>query len=82
MVDEAMLRRADAAARAAGEPEPDASAAHGDASRRGAVLTTSSRVGDVFTAPGLTLTEGHAALHQAIVGDRLRLALDATLYEA
>jgi acyl dehydratase len=28
------------------------------------------------TAPGLTLTSGHAALHQAIVGDRLRLALD------
>ena len=28
-------------------------------------------------APALTLTEGHAALHQAIVGDRLRLALDA-----
>jgi acyl dehydratase len=31
------------------------------------------------TAPSLTLTVGHAALHQAIVGDRLRLALDATL---
>jgi acyl dehydratase len=30
-------------------------------------------------APALTLTEGHAALHQAIVGDRLRLALDETL---
>jgi acyl dehydratase len=38
------------------------------------------RVGEVIdTAPGLTLTEGHAALHQAIVGDRLRLALDAPL---
>jgi acyl dehydratase len=38
------------------------------------------RVGDRSTvAPALTLTEGHAALHQAIVGDRLRLALDATL---
>lgn len=33
-------------------------------------------------APGVTLTEGHAALHQAIVGDRLRLALDAPLCEA
>jgi acyl dehydratase len=33
------------------------------------------------TAPALTLTEGHAALHQAIVGDRLRLPLDATLSE-
>ena len=29
--------------------------------------------------PGLTLTDGHAALHQAIVGDRLRLPLDAEL---
>jgi acyl dehydratase len=33
-------------------------------------------------APALTLTEGHAALHQAIAGDRLRLALDRTLSEA
>jgi acyl dehydratase len=38
------------------------------------------RVGEVIVdAPALTLTDGHAALHQAIVGDRLRLALDATL---
>jgi acyl dehydratase len=37
-------------------------------------------VGDVFdTAPPLTLTDGRAAVHQAIVGDRLRLALDAEL---
>jgi acyl dehydratase len=36
--------------------------------------------GQVFDdAPGLTLTAGHAALHQAVVGDRLRLALDAAL---
>ncbi len=33
----------------------------------------------IETAPALTLTAGHAALHQAIVGDRLRLALDSTL---
>ena len=33
-------------------------------------------------APALTLTEGHAALHQAIAGDRLRIALDRTLAEA
>lgn len=33
-------------------------------------------------APAVTLTEGHAALHQAITGDRLRLALDRTLAEA
>ena len=37
-------------------------------------------VGQVFAdAPALTLTFGHAALHQSIVGDRLRLALDAQL---
>jgi acyl dehydratase len=37
-------------------------------------------VGQASTeAPALTLTEGHAALHQAILGDRLRLALDAEL---
>jgi acyl dehydratase len=34
-----------------------------------------------FAAPGLTLTDGHAAVHQAIVGDRLRLALDRPLAE-
>lgn len=32
--------------------------------------------------PGLTLTDGHAALHQAIVGDRLALALDGPLSAA
>jgi acyl dehydratase len=31
------------------------------------------------SAPAVTLTEGAAAVHQAIVGDRLRLALDRTL---
>ncbi|MER7367976.1 MaoC family dehydratase [Nonomuraea wenchangensis] len=37
-------------------------------------------VGQVFDgAPGLTLTEGHGATHQAIVGDRLRLPLDSDL---
>lgn len=37
-------------------------------------------VGQVFDdAPALTLTDGHAAVHQALVGDRLRLALDAPL---
>jgi acyl dehydratase len=39
--------------------------------------------GQVFDdAPGMTLTSGHAALHQAVVGDRLRLALDAALCRA
>ena len=37
-------------------------------------------VGQVLSdVPGLTLTDGHAALHQAIIGDRLRLPLDAAL---
>jgi acyl dehydratase len=41
------------------------------------------RVGQVSPAvPALTLTEGHAALHQAIVGDRLALALDRPLSAA
>jgi acyl dehydratase len=36
--------------------------------------------GQVFDdAPSLTLTAGHAALHQALTGDRLRLALDCEL---
>lgn len=40
-------------------------------------------VGDRFTgAPGLTLTAGHAAVHQAILGDRLRLPLDDPLSRA
>jgi acyl dehydratase len=39
-------------------------------------------VGDLYVEfPALTLNEGHAALHQSIAGDRLRLALDATLSE-
>src|SRR3954449_1304703 len=38
------------------------------------------RVGQlVDSAPAVTLTEGMAAVHRAIVGDRLRLALDSKL---
>jgi acyl dehydratase len=33
-------------------------------------------------APGVTVTSGHAAVHQALVGDRLRLALDDALCRA
>ena len=41
------------------------------------------RVGQVFDrAPSMTLTAGTAAAHQAIVGDRMRLALDAELAQA
>jgi citrate lyase beta subunit/acyl dehydratase len=36
-------------------------------------------IGQAFRAPGVTITDGLAALHQAIVGDRLRLSLDAPL---
>lgn len=40
-------------------------------------------VGQVFDwAPSMTLTAGAAAVHQSIVGDRLRLALDADLATA
>ncbi|HYB35353.1 MAG TPA: acyl dehydratase [Mycobacterium sp.] len=40
-------------------------------------------VGQVFDwAPAMTLTAGTAAVHQSIVGDRLRLALDADLAAA
>src|ERR1700759_3214096 len=40
-------------------------------------------VGQVFdAAPSTTLTAGAAAAHQAIIGDRLRLALDAELASA
>ena len=35
--------------------------------------------GQVFDAPALTLTWGHAAIHQAIAGDRMLLPLDAPL---
>ncbi len=41
------------------------------------------QVGQVFdTAPSMTLTSGAAAAHQSILGDRLRLALDAGLAAA
>jgi acyl dehydratase len=37
-------------------------------------------VGDEFTdAPAITVTEGFAAVHQALFGDRMRLALDRPL---
>ncbi len=40
-------------------------------------------VGDlVLDAPALTLTEGHAALHQSLLGDRLRIPLDHPLSRA
>jgi 2-methylfumaryl-CoA hydratase len=37
------------------------------------------RVGEAFDAPSVTLHSGHAALYQAITGDRMRLPLDHAL---
>ncbi|RHW23792.1 acyl dehydratase [Nocardioides immobilis] len=39
-------------------------------------------VGDVFTAPSMTLTPGRAACHQSILGSRLQLSLDEHLARA
>lgn len=55
-------------------------AATGERVRIGGPYFEDFEVGQVFDdAPGLTLTDGHAALHQALVGDRLRLPLDSAL---
>lgn len=35
--------------------------------------------GAIYEAPAMTITSGHAALHQAVAGDRLLLPLDAEL---
>jgi acyl dehydratase len=51
--------------------------------REGGFYFDDLSLGQVFDwAPALTLTAGMAAAHQAIVGDRLRLALDADLCAA
>jgi len=39
-------------------------------------------VGDEFSAPSVTLTEGYAALYQALTADRMRLPLDHELSRA
>jgi acyl dehydratase len=40
------------------------------------------KVGQLYTdAPAVTLTAGHAAFHEALFGDRMRLPLDETLCE-
>ncbi len=39
-------------------------------------------VGQIYEAPALTITSGHAAIHQALVGDRMLLPLDAPLSAA
>ncbi|XAY07716.1 hypothetical protein DSM112329_04606 [Paraconexibacter sp. AEG42_29] len=87
MVDEAMVRRARRIAALPARPVPDVPAT--DAGDDGLTVIPVGppyfddlAVGDIFPAPGLTLTDGHAALHQATIGDRLRLSLDAPLYAA
>jgi len=53
-----------------------------DAVRVGGPYFNDLHRGQVFdTAPSVTLTEGMAATHQAILGDRLRLPLDRMLSE-
>jgi citrate lyase beta subunit/acyl dehydratase len=80
MVDEAMVRRAD---RLLALPEAEPETALEPAIRElAAPYYDDLAVGAVFRAPGVTLTEGHAAQHQATIGDRLRLSLDADLYAA
>jgi acyl dehydratase len=50
---------------------------------RGGPYFDDLHVGQVFdSAPAMTLTAGAAAVHQAIVGDRMRLPLDQTLTHA
>ncbi|MDV2478409.1 acyl dehydratase [Rhodococcus zopfii] len=54
-----------------------------DATHVGGPYFDDLTVGQVFdTAPAVTLTDGLAATHQAILGDRLRLALDTHLSTA
>ncbi len=80
MVDEAMVRRA---RRLLALPEaPALSDGPNAAHPVSAPYFDDLETGAVFHAPAITLTEGHATLHQAVVGDRLRLSLDAELYEA
>lgn len=85
MLDEAMVRRARRTAALPARPAPDQAASPAEADPVTEVAPPyfdDLAVGDVFHAPGMTLLDGHAALHQAVIGDRLRLSLDAPLYEA
>ena len=51
--------------------------------RAGGPFFDDLRVGQVFdSAPSMTLTAGMAAVHQSIIGDRLRLPLDVELSAA
>jgi citrate lyase beta subunit/acyl dehydratase len=80
MVDAAMARQA---RRLLTLPKVPASTTEPDPTHRvSAPYFEDLETGDEFRAPAVTITDGHASLHQAIVGDRLRLSLDMDLYEA
>lgn len=78
MVDEAMARQARRLLALPRQASADADPSAPLASH-GAPYFDELSVGDVFGAPGLTLNQGQAALHQAVIGDRLRLVLDQEL---
>ena len=75
MVDEAMRAHARRLLALPRRSAPEASAG----SVVGPAFYEDLELGQEIHAPGVTLTDAHAALHQAIVGDRLRLALDHEL---
>jgi citrate lyase beta subunit/acyl dehydratase len=77
MVDEAMRAKAQRLLLL-----PRGRAASGRAALDGPAYYEDLAIGQTFAAPGVTLTDGLAALHQAIVGDRLRLSLDRALCSA
>ena len=80
MVDAAMVRQA---RRLLALPEAPALTNEPDPTDRvSAPYFEDLETGAAFHAPAVTITEGHASLHQAIVGDRLRLSLDMDLCEA
>jgi citrate lyase beta subunit/acyl dehydratase len=80
MVDSAMVRQA---RRLLALPEAPALTDEPDPTHRvSAPYFEDLETGAAFHAPAVTITEGHASLHQAIVGDRLRLSLDMDLCEA
>ncbi len=80
MVDAAMARQAKRLLALPEAPAPDPRPERGH--HVCAPYFDDLATGSEFRAPAVTITDGHASLHQAIVGDRLRLSLDADLYHA
>ncbi len=80
MVDAAMVRQA---SRLLALPQaPSLDERRGPSHQVSAPYFEDLEAGTEFRAPAVTITDGQASLHQAIVGDRLRLSLDLELYEA